>query len=320
MGDTDATDKSSGQTSVAAGCERAGEQLKKDEEGIANGTQEKLVDLLTSLGERMEHLEASQKRRDEEVRLRDCQASVFGSSLVQGRAINHRVLDMTPPRDVTPTVSPATYFGMRQPGYTQAAENIDMVQAQQHQSVDMPGAQAGRVPDTRQRAWKSSIPRKELYLGLGSGFLSWGKRFVRQIQFAERACGFPWSEDVKVDVLGHHSKGMAKRYYIQQVEGWWEEEPTLEHAIQRMFQTFSTRITPAQIVSEACGGADNLVLDNAVHYADPTMRVTMLSRLNLARTDYLRQTEELAHFAQSTEIKLKGKKFGRDLVSVVHHE
>ncbi|KAG3178450.1 hypothetical protein C6341_g7935 [Phytophthora cactorum] len=51
-------------------------------------------------------------------------------------------------------------------------------------------------------------------------------------------------------------------------------------------------------VSEACGKAENLVLDNIVHYADPAMRVSMLSRLNLARTDYLRQAEELAHFAQ----------------------
>ena len=73
-------------------------------------------------------------------------------------------------------------------------------------------------------------------------------------------------------------------------------------------------------VSEACGGADNLVLDNIVYYAEPAMRITMLSRLNLARTDYLRQAEELAHFAQYTEIKLTGKQFGKDLVSVVQHE
>lgn len=46
-------------------------------------------------------------------------------------------------------------------------------------------------------------------------------------------------------------------------------------------------------VSEACGSADNLVQDNSVHYADPSMRV---SRLNLARTDYLGQAEELAPF------------------------
>ena len=73
-------------------------------------------------------------------------------------------------------------------------------------------------------------------------------------------------------------------------------------------------------VSEACGGADNLVLDNIVYYAEPAMRITMLSRLNLARTDYLRQAEELAHFAQSTEIELKGKQVGKDLISIVQHE
>ena len=60
-------------------------------------------------------------------------------------------------------------------------------------------------------------------------------------------------------------------------------------------------------VSETCGGADNLVQDNIVHYADPSMRVSMLARLNLTWIDYLRQAEELAHYAQSTEIEMRGK-------------
>ena len=60
-------------------------------------------------------------------------------------------------------------------------------------------------------------------------------------------------------------------------------------------------------VSEACGGVDNLVQDNIVHYADPAIRVLMFASLNLMRTDYLRQAEELAHFAQSTEIKMREK-------------
>ena len=56
-------------------------------------------------------------------------------------------------------------------------------------------------------------------------------------------------------------------------------------------------------VSEACGGADNLVQDNIVHYADPAMRVSMLARLNLMRTDYLRQTEELALLRSQRRLK-----------------
>ena len=108
----------------------------------------------------------------------------------------------------------------------------------------------------------------------------------------------------------------------------------------RLLQTFTTKITPAQsmklftaakspqrswtehflyltAVNDACGGADNLVLDNIVHYADPMMRTTMLSRLDLHRIDYLRQAEDLAQFAQSTEIDVQVKHFGRDVVNIV---
>ena len=44
-------------------------------------------------------------------------------------------------------------------------------------------------------------------------------------------------------------------------------------------------------VRGAGGGADNLVQDNIVQYVDPAMRVSMLARLNLMRTDYLRQAD-----------------------------
>ncbi|CCI11078.1 unnamed protein product [Albugo candida] len=50
------------------------------------------------------------------------------------------------------------------------------------------------------------------------------------------------------------------------------------------------------------------------------MGVTMLPRLNLARTDYLRQAEELSHFAHSIQIDPKGKQFGKDFVKVVNPE
>ena len=37
------------------------------------------------------------------------------------------------------------------------------------------------------------------------------------------------------------------------------------------------------------------------------------------RIDYLRQAEELAHFAQSTEIELRGKNIGKDVVNNVRN-
>ena len=76
--------------------------------------------------------------------------------------------------------------------------------------MDMPGQtfrQPGQiqvgVPVTLQCVLAlQQFDRKELYQGLGSGFLECFKEFVRQIDFSERACCFMWLEDIKVDVLG----------------------------------------------------------------------------------------------------------------------
>ncbi|CAI5706598.1 unnamed protein product [Peronospora effusa] len=154
--------------------------------------------------------------------------------------------------------------------------------------------------------------------GLGGstsyGFIGWGKEFVRQVGFAERACGFAWLEYIKVDVLGQHLRGKTQIYYRRQVESWWVENQTLDHVLNRMLQTFSTKISPAQsmklftapkaahkswmdhylyltAVSDACGGMDNLVLQGIVNYADPNMRMTMLSRLDIYRPDSYDKTK-----------------------------
>uniref|UniRef100_M4BWJ9 Uncharacterized protein n=1 Tax=Hyaloperonospora arabidopsidis (strain Emoy2) TaxID=559515 RepID=M4BWJ9_HYAAE len=154
-------------------------------------------------------------------------------------------------------------------------------------------------PDARQRNSVRIFGRKRDVPRIGKWFPVLG---------SVRARGFPCSEKIQVDIPGQNLKGIAKRYYNQQVEGWWEEEPTLAHAMQRLLHNFATKITSAQsmkmstaakssrrictehylylvVISEARGGADNLVLDNIVYYADPAMRVSMLSGLNLAMTD-----------------------------------
>uniref|UniRef100_A0AAV1TZR9 CCHC-type domain-containing protein n=1 Tax=Peronospora matthiolae TaxID=2874970 RepID=A0AAV1TZR9_9STRA len=70
-------------------------------------------------------------------------------------------------------------------------------------------------------------------------------------------------------------------------------------------------------VSDACDGADSLVLNNIVHYADPHMRMTMFSRLYIHWTDPLRQDEELAQFAQSREVNTHAKNLGQDVYNAV---
>uniref|UniRef100_A0AAV1UG45 Uncharacterized protein n=1 Tax=Peronospora matthiolae TaxID=2874970 RepID=A0AAV1UG45_9STRA len=174
-------------------------------------------------------MEASQGRLEEKERLKGHEASVFGSVLGQGKAMTREALDVSPSRRVSPGVSPSTYFGARQPGYAGAAAKVEMAQAPQpvlpqhyvpppmYQPAPpphmAPGLQSDLVPDTRpMKLGIRPFDGKELYQGLGSGNFIVGQEICK----------------------------------ADHVEGRFEEQPTLEQAMQRLLHTFATKITPAQ--------------------------------------------------------------------------
>ncbi|GMF47391.1 unnamed protein product [Phytophthora fragariaefolia] len=227
-----------------------------------------------------------------------------------------------------PVLTPQ-YFGYQQPGYGMPVSNLQRMYAeaqaprpqaangpapQAHQDAQSQAAQAPfqqgnqvtRYPDARQKKLAiRPFDGKELYVGLGSGFLEWGHRFERQVALTQLACGFTWPEDVKVDLLGHYLARTAEKYYNKQVETWWGQWP--EHY---MYQV---------AVSEACGGgAGYLVLNNIVQYASPDLRTVLMAKVDDTRMDYLQQAEELAHFAQAWELEpAKHKNLGREMVGAV---
>ncbi|ETP42501.1 hypothetical protein F442_10589 [Phytophthora nicotianae P10297] len=367
--------------STAVARER-GNSINPDDRGADGGDNaSELLNLMRGLAGRLERLEESQSKLEKKIdgneRAREAHvpstppmnSSLFATDLGRGAWMHIDSLAGSTETSYTATprrpAAPPQYFGQQQPGYGMLLSHLQRLYAAAAQggqpAMVAPQQQDGQTragtrhfspanqnpkipyPDARQK--KLSIrpfDGKELYVGLGSGFLEWGRRFERQVNIAQLACGFPWTEDIKVDLLGHYLAERAERYYHKQVEAWWGQLPTLQYVMERMLEAFKTNITPAQAmklftepketkrtwpehymylvaVSEACGrSADYLVLNSIAQYASADLRTVLMAKVDNTRTDYLQQAEELAHFAQAWELEPTGRKnLGKEVVAAV---
>uniref|UniRef100_A0AAV1T110 CCHC-type domain-containing protein n=1 Tax=Peronospora matthiolae TaxID=2874970 RepID=A0AAV1T110_9STRA len=166
------------------------------------------------------------------------------------------------------------------------------------QACVRPGLNGYGMPSASQR--KLNIRKfngTELYRGLGSGFFDWGRTFLRAVSLAEASCGFGWTEDVKVDLLGHFLAGTVER--CKQVDTWWTQSPTLEYIMEQLLRTHKTAITASQAMKFFMAKKDAR-RTWAEHFLCMLMNV-MRSKYETTRLDYLRHPEKLAHFAQSID-------------------
>lgn len=147
---------------------------------------------------------------------------------------------------------------------------------------------------------------------------------MRILTMAEAHGGCIWGEDTKVECLGLYLKGEALAYYNKKFMEWWTQHPSLDYILYRLHEGFTKRIPKSKgmklmmqrkdtkrswkehylyliAVSEAIGGAPDLVLENIVTHAAPHLGQALMGKYQPRRTDYLQHAEELVNFAEMIE-------------------
>uniref|UniRef100_A0AAV1TQ69 Uncharacterized protein n=1 Tax=Peronospora matthiolae TaxID=2874970 RepID=A0AAV1TQ69_9STRA len=68
---------------------------------------------------------------------------------------------------------------------------------------------------------------KELHKCLSGGFKHWGRAFREELEMAQEACGYAWTEKYKISRLGACLRGEAEEFFHGLRDGWWDTDRTL---------------------------------------------------------------------------------------------
>eukprot|EP00644_Phytophthora_capsici_P014705 jgi/Phyca11/128756/e_gw1.78.100.1 len=156
----------------------------------------------------------------------------------------------------------------------------------------------------------------DVYKGLGAGFEQWALLLIEQVEMAEMAYGYRWTERTKVNKFAEHLRGKAEKYFHQHVQRWWTKQPNIWFVMERMNAAFRVNISNQQAMRmfsakkessrtwndhflylnalmAATNASPTLVLENVVKYADPDWKIAMMAKYDPTRPDPLQQASEL---------------------------
>nr|BAP68807.1 RxLR effector candidate protein [Hyaloperonospora arabidopsidis Emoy2] len=182
----------------------------------SSATDDKILAALAALTNRMAKMESSQREREDHERMLGAvQSGMFASALganARPRPMTIDALTDSPENKPAPRPLRARVPDLEESMFASFAPACARTPTPAEARRPAAGpAPSGQPPaTTASYATPNEIQRKlsirkldgsELYKGIGSGFLDWGRKFLCAINLAESSCGFTWSEDVKVDLL-----------------------------------------------------------------------------------------------------------------------
>ena len=142
--------------------------------------------------------------------------------------------------------------------------------------------------------------------------------------------GWEWDEATKVTVLGHHLKDRALLFFEQNLNHWWQMAENCDFVMSMMGQAYVTNLPRQEVARifgarkesnrswqdhvmylaalvDVSGFSPDYVLENVVKYANPDLRIELMSKCDLSRPDPIQHANELAVYAHELEAEYHKK-------------
>ena len=192
---------------------------------------------------------------------------------------------------------------------------------------------ARNPPNKDAKLMLGTFDGSELYEGLGASFTQFGHMFVDAINLAQATCGYPWTEEAKVNKLREHLRGKALDIFQRHGPIWFRQTGLCDGVLNGMETVYKCPLSIREInelfmekkkqkrswmdhylflchLQEITNSGTERILENIVQFAasDDITQIAIKTRYDESRIDHMQHAHELCLYAQSIESSNKNKR------------